>query len=93
MIKQKNGGGIFLLKTPSKKWPLLTKNTGFAANVVDFETSGKCTAQKLPHKIHKTAKPPGNPGGLIMESASFENDFWPFSQAPIVPVLTSPARL
>ncbi|WP_295796894.1 hypothetical protein [Mucilaginibacter sp.] len=75
MIKQKNGGEIFLHKILSKKWPLKTKNIAFATNVADFGPAVKCTAQKLPHKIHKTAKPPGNPGGFITKSISSENDF------------------
>jgi len=75
VIKQKNWGENFLHKTSAKKQLLLIKKIAVAVNVVDFETAIKYTAQKPPHKIRKTVKPPGSPGGLIIESISFENEF------------------
>jgi len=71
VIKHKTGGENFPHKISSKRRPLLIKKTAFAANVADFGTAIKCTAQKLPHKTLKKVKPPGTARRLYYKKRLF----------------------
>jgi len=71
VIKYKTRVKTSPTKYRQKKRPLLIKKTAFAANVADFGTAIKCTAQKLPHKTLKKVKPPGTARRLYYKKRLF----------------------